>query len=137
MGFRKVGAKKTVKAAKTKKNNNQRKAKRQESYAVYIYNVLKQVHPELEISIKAMNIMNQFINDIFHRITVEISNLIRFRDKNRKTLRPREIQTVVKLLFPGDLALFAIAKSAQALKNKNSIIKQQQADVLYSCQFQE
>ncbi|CAD8214039.1 unnamed protein product [Paramecium octaurelia] len=136
MGFRKVGAKKQLKLRKQKQKTIIReRQKRQESYAIYIYNVLKQVHPELEISIKAMNIMNQFINDIFHRITLEVSNLIRFRDKNRKTLRPREIQTVVKLLFPGDLAHFSIAKSANALKNINPILQQQQADVIY--QFQK
>jgi len=36
---------------------------RQESYAIYIYKVLKQVHPDTGISSKAMTIMNSFVND--------------------------------------------------------------------------
>uniref|UniRef100_A0A1B0C9A7 Core Histone H2A/H2B/H3 domain-containing protein n=1 Tax=Lutzomyia longipalpis TaxID=7200 RepID=A0A1B0C9A7_LUTLO len=42
-----------------------------ESYAIYIYKVLKQVHPDTGISSKAMSIMNSFVNDIFERIAAE------------------------------------------------------------------
>ena len=34
-------------------------------YSVYVYKVLKQVHPETGISSKAMGIMNSFVSDIF------------------------------------------------------------------------
>ena len=47
------------------------KEKRKESYAIYIYKVLKQVHPDTGISSKAMGIMNSFVNDIFERIATE------------------------------------------------------------------
>lgn len=33
-----------------------------ETYKIYIYKVLKQVHPDTGISSKAMSIMNSFIN---------------------------------------------------------------------------
>ncbi|KAL2530661.1 Histone H2B [Forsythia ovata] len=36
-----------------------------ETYKIYIFKVLKQVHPDIGISSKAMGIMNSFINDIF------------------------------------------------------------------------
>merc|ERR1712215_411445 len=39
--------------------------KRKESYAMYIYKVLKQVHPDTGVSSKAMSIMNSFVNDLF------------------------------------------------------------------------
>ena len=52
-----------------KKKRKQRK--RKESYGLYIYKVLKQVHPDTGISRKAMGIMNSFINDIFERIATE------------------------------------------------------------------
>ena len=52
-----------------------RKKKRRESYAIYIYNVLKQVHPDVGVSSKAMSIMNSFVNDIFERIASEASRL--------------------------------------------------------------
>ena len=40
-------------------------------YGIYIYNVLKQVHPNVGISAKAMSIMNSFVNDVFERIANE------------------------------------------------------------------
>jgi len=43
------------------------KKRRKESYAMYIYKVLKQVHPDTGVSSKAMSIMNSFVNDIFER----------------------------------------------------------------------
>jgi len=42
--------------------------KRAETYGIYIYKVLKQVHPETGISSKAMFILNSFVNDVFERI---------------------------------------------------------------------
>ena len=51
------------------------KTKRKESYAIYIYKVLKRVHPNIGVSSKAMIIMNSFINDIFERIATEASKL--------------------------------------------------------------
>ena len=46
-------------------NEKKRKRKRKESYGIYIYNVLRQVHPDVGVSGKAMSIMNSFINDVF------------------------------------------------------------------------
>ena len=51
----KGGAKKRVKA-------------KHETYKIYIYKVLKQVHPDTGISSKAMSILNSFINDIFEKV---------------------------------------------------------------------
>ncbi|CAH2020247.1 unnamed protein product [Acanthoscelides obtectus] len=58
-------AKKAGKAQKTiSKSDKKKKRRRKESYAIYIYKVLKQVHPDTGISSKAMSIMNSFVNDI-------------------------------------------------------------------------
>ncbi|ODM89511.1 Histone H2B.3 [Orchesella cincta] len=53
-------AKKAGKAQKniSKGDGKKRKHKRKESYAIYIYKVLKQVHPDTGVSSKAMSIMN-------------------------------------------------------------------------------
>ena len=42
-----------------------RGGKEKGSYVIYIYKVLKQVHPDTGNSSKAMDIMNSFVNDIF------------------------------------------------------------------------
>ena len=41
------------------------------SYSSYIYKVLQQVHPDMGISVKAMVIMNSFLNDMFERLASE------------------------------------------------------------------
>ncbi|CAH2021922.1 unnamed protein product [Acanthoscelides obtectus] len=57
-------AKKAGKAQKNiSKSDKKKKRRRKESYAIYIYKVLKQVHPDTGISSKAMSIMNSFVND--------------------------------------------------------------------------
>ncbi|XP_045482821.1 uncharacterized protein LOC123686651 [Harmonia axyridis] len=93
-------AKKAGKAQKNiSKSDKKKKRKRKESYAIYIYKVLKQVHPDTGISSKAMSIMNSFVNDIFERIAAEASRLAHYN--KRSTITSREIQTAVRLLLPG------------------------------------
>ena len=59
------GSKKAASKAKAvRTGDKKRRRKRRESYSIYIYKVLKQVHPDTGISSKAMNIMNSFVNDI-------------------------------------------------------------------------
>jgi histone H2B len=64
-------------AAKLNEDGSKKKIKRKrkESYAIYIYKVLKQVHPDTGVSSKAMSIMNSFCNDLFERIAAESSRL--------------------------------------------------------------
>eukprot|EP00095_Tigriopus_kingsejongensis_P011696 maker-scaffold578_size132436-snap-gene-0.34 protein:Tk11696 transcript:maker-scaffold578_size132436-snap-gene-0.34-mRNA-1 annotation:"histone h2b-like" len=73
----KTSGKAAKKAGKAQKNiakgDKKKSRKRKESYAIYIYKVLKQVHPDTGISSKAMSIMNSFVNDIFERIASEAS----------------------------------------------------------------
>ncbi|KAK9998555.1 hypothetical protein SO802_018158 [Lithocarpus litseifolius] len=70
-----------------------------ETYKIYIFKVLKQVHPDIGISSKAMGIMNSFINDIFEKLAQEASRLARYNKK--PTITSREIQTAVRLVLPG------------------------------------
>ena len=108
-------AKKSGKAAKaiTKGDKKKKKGKRKESYAIYIYKVLKQVHPDTGISSKAMSIMNSFVNDLFERIAAEASRLAHYN--KRSTITSREIQTAVRLLLPGELAKHAVSEGTKAV----------------------
>merc|ERR1711860_440928 len=65
--------------------------KRKESYAIYIYKVLKQVHPD----------------------TAEASRLAHYN--KRSTITSREIQTAVRLLLPGELAKHAVSEGTKAV----------------------
>ena len=87
--------------------------KRIETFSIYIYRVLKQVHPETGISKKSMSIMNSFIHDIFEKICAESSKLVKYNKKH--TLSSREVQTAVRLLLPGELAKHAVAEGTKAV----------------------
>ena len=93
----KKGSKKAVTKAQ-KKDGKKRKRSRKESYSVYVYKVLKQVHPDTGISSKAMGIMNSFVNDIFERIAGE----------------------AVRLLLPGKLAQHAVSEGSKAVTKYTS-----------------
>ena len=107
---RPAGAKEGGAAAAGKKK---RTKKGQESYKMYIYKVLKQVHPEFGVSSKAMGIMNSFITDLFEKIAMEASRLARYNKK--PTIASREIQTAVKLILPGELAKHAVSEGTKAV----------------------
>ncbi|MGH0129193.1 UNVERIFIED_CONTAM: hypothetical protein FKN15_037633 [Acipenser sinensis] len=113
----KKGSKKAV--AKTQpKGGKKRRKTRKESYAIYVYKVLKQVHPDTGISSKAMGIMNSFVNDIFERIAGESSRLAHYN--KRSTITSREIQTAVRLLLPGELAKHAVSEGTKAVTKYTS-----------------
>lgn len=103
-------APKTVKAAGDKKK---RSKKRQETYSTYIFRVLRQIHPEIGISKRAMQTMNSFINDTFEKVAYESSRLVRLNKK--ATLSCREIQTAVRLVLPGELARHAVSEGTKAV----------------------
>ena len=105
-------------SSKDKVNTSmQQKAKRKahdssnQSFKIYILRVLKMTAPEGSIGKKAMSIMDSCISDIFENICHEASKLVRYHKK--KTLTAKEIQSAVKLLFPGELAKHAITEGAK------------------------
>ena len=113
-------AKKAGKAQKSvaKGDGKKKKRNRKESYSIYIYKVLKQVHPDTGVSSKAMSIMNSFVNDIFERIAAESSRLAHYN--KRSTITSREIQTAVRLLLPGELAKHAVSEGTKAVTKYTS-----------------
>ncbi|KAE8300712.1 Histone H2B 1/2 [Larimichthys crocea] len=112
----KKGSKKAV--SKATKTGKKRRRTRKESYAIYVYKVLKQVHPDTGISSKAMGIMNSFVSDIFERIAGEASRLAHYN--KRSTITSREIQTAVRLLLPGELAKHAVSEGTKAVTKYTS-----------------
>ena len=114
----KKAEKKAGKKAGRAAGDKKRKRKRKESYSIYIYKVLKQVHPDTGISSKGMSIMNSLVNDIFERIAGEASRLGHYN--KRKTISSREVQTAVRLLLPGELAKHAVSEGTKAVTKYTS-----------------
>ncbi|XP_055282829.1 histone H2B type 2-K1-like [Moschus berezovskii] len=92
--------------------------RRKETYSMYIYKVLKQVHPDIGISSKAMSIMNSFVNDLFERLAGEAARLAQY--SGRTTLTSRDVQTAVRLLLPGELAKHAVSEGTKAVTKYTS-----------------
>ena len=87
--------------------------KKSEGFKTYVYRVLKQVHPDLGVSSKAMTVLNSFMFDIFERIASEASRLARY--VKRATLSGRDIQSAVQLLMPGELSKHAVSEGTKAV----------------------
>ena len=95
-----------------------RKVKRAETFSSYILKVLKQVHPQMTISKRGMMIMNSVVNDSFERVAAEAGRLCRYSGKG--TLSSREVQTAVRLVFPGELAKHAVGEGTKAVTKFSS-----------------
>ncbi|RXG71229.1 Histone H2B [Armadillidium vulgare] len=79
-----------------KETRREKEEEEEENYRIYIYKVLKQVHPDTGISSKAISIVNSFVNDIFERIAAEASRLTHYN--KRSTITSWEIQTACQAL---------------------------------------
>ncbi|KFD58587.1 hypothetical protein M514_00813, partial [Trichuris suis] len=107
------GVKKAGKSETAKKRGKKRMESRKESFAANIYKVLKQVHPELGVTSKAMSMINSIVNDVFDRIAAEASRLNQC--SNRDTLSATEIQAAVRLLVPAELYKHAASEATKAV----------------------
>merc|ERR1711861_22009 len=95
-----------------------RRRRRTETFSVYIFRVLRQVHEKTGISRRSMSIMNSFINDLSERISTEAGRLVRY--SRRHTLSSREVQTAVRLILPGELAKYAVVEGTKAVTKFSS-----------------
>ena len=104
--------------SKTKKS---RKGRRKESFGIYIYKVLKELHPSLEITIKSVEIMDSFVNDIFERLSMEVSGLLKRTSRTR--LLFYDIHTSIRLLVSGELGRHAEFVAIKAVTEYTSTSK--------------
>ncbi|XP_078407478.1 histone H2B 1/2-like [Cetorhinus maximus] len=113
----KKGAKKALKKPSAKSGKKLRTL-RKESYSIYIYKVMKQVHSDTGISSKAMSIMNSFVNNLFKRIVGEASRMAHCN--KHSTISSREIQTAMHLLLPGEPAKHAVSERTKVVTKYTS-----------------
>lgn len=102
------------KSAVQKKSGVKRRRKAHtDSYKIYSYKVLKQMHPDLGASTKSIVTMDNITKDVFVRIVNEASRLAMLNKK--KTITDREIRTAVRLILPGELGKHAISEGMKAV----------------------
>ena len=83
-----------------------------------MYNVLKEVHPDVGVSSKAMSIMNSFCNDIFERLATEAQRIM--RQNNKSIMGVQEMQQAVKKIIPGELCEECDFEGLEACKKYTS-----------------
>lgn len=103
----------TTNSGNGSKSTRTRNRKRKPSYGSYIYKILQKIHKGTGVSGKAMNVLVSMTNDIFDRLVQESNTLVKANSKG--TLSVREIQTAVKLLFPGQLAFHGVSEGNKAV----------------------
>ncbi|XP_038971293.1 histone H2B.5-like [Phoenix dactylifera] len=84
-------------------------------YKRYVFRVLKQVHPGMGVSSRAMAVLDGMMADMFERLADEAARLSRYSGK--ATLSSREIQDAVRLVLPGELGKHAISEGTKAVSN--------------------
>ncbi|CAJ0746378.1 6848_t:CDS:2 [Entrophospora sp. SA101] len=102
------------------KNRKKEKKTRCETYIyynIYLRKVLNKVHPNIDVSHKSMLILNDFINDMFEKISSEASKLAAYN--KRSTITSHDIQYAIKLILPGELARNAIFEGVKAVDRYN------------------
>ena len=85
-------------------------------WGTYVYKVLKTIHPDNGISRKGTSVINSYVTDVYMRIADLAQDLVNNSKPRRSTVRPEDIRTAVRLLFPGDLAPHGVAEGEKALK---------------------
>jgi len=82
-------------------------------FNLYIYKVLKQVHPGVGISCNAMKVMTDFILDMQRNI---LNGAKELAEKEKKlTINSRDIQTAVRLCLGGELSKHAVSEGTKAV----------------------
>lgn len=88
---------------------------RSPNYGLYIRRILQELHPDMSIASSSVLTFNSFIADIFERIAMESSKLV--KKTQRSTIGSKEIHAAVKLVIPGALSTHAISEAAKAMQH--------------------
>ena len=92
---------------------NRRRSEPRAPYASYIHKVMKQLHPELQISSKAVTVANYLIEAVLKDLT---KNAARITVESKKgTLSSRHVQTAVRIVLPAVLAKHATSEGTKAV----------------------
>jgi len=83
------------------------------TYASYIHKVMKQVHPDLQISSRAVMATNALIDALLEDLTKNGAKIAMTSKKS--TLSARHVQSATKLVFPDELANHATSEGTRAV----------------------
>lgn len=110
-----------VKVAGKKEGKKRQKKRNNDSFSNYLYKVLKQVHPDVGISSKAMTVMDNFVVDVFERLSSEAASVIAHSPKD--TLQARDYITAARLVLPGELAKHAVSEATKSITKYSQAVE--------------
>jgi len=119
-GVKKAGEKKEKKLVRLNKDGKRRKKTNYDSYGSYIHKVLKQVHPDIGITGKSINIMDCFVKDFFDKISSQAADLLKHSKK--ATIMANDIEAATRLVLPGELSKHAVTEGTKALAKYKSTL---------------
>lgn len=103
---------------KSKSDKKKNRKPKNNGLAIYVYRVLKQVHPDMGMKRKSMSVIESFLWDVTDRLALEAKNLAEMN--GRSTISSRDIQTAVRLIMPQELAKHAVSEGTKAVTKYNS-----------------
>lgn len=89
------------------------------NFSIYIYRVLKQVHPAKGMSGDGLSSMNNLVRIMLQRLMQSV-NRIMVSTNGRKTVGSREVQTAVRLTLPGELSKHSVNEGTKAVTKYNA-----------------
>lgn len=95
----------------------------QPNYGNYIYNVLKQVHPEIGLSSGVRFTINEIVKDLI-KDTTDCANKLVILVK-RKTITSWGVQAAINIMFPNELGLRASRVARSAVTRYNASVSGQ------------
>ena len=97
-----------------KRKRRSRKGKKSHlDYRNGMYRVLHNIHPGVQISQKAMSVMNDLILSVADKLGEEAKTLL--NSSGKKTMTSRTMQTSLRLVFPGELSKHAVSEGTKAI----------------------
>jgi len=87
-------------------------------FGLFIIRVLKDVHPDSGLAGDSLATLNNLVNITIDKVMVEVNKLMQMTGK--KTISSREIQSAVRLVFPGELAKHAVSQGTKAVVRYNA-----------------
>lgn len=88
-------------------------------FNMYIYRLLRQIHPDAGMSGDGLSSVNNFVRIMIKLIMQNVNRLI-LNSGGRKTLSSREVQMAIRLTLPGELSKHAVSEGVKAVTKYNS-----------------
>lgn len=104
-----------IRAKKTRKTPRalRRRKRHSRNFKLYIKRVLREVHPQLDISTTALNVMNDMVTDVMERFFAEAHTII--LKERRSTVNATVMAFATRLLLSDGLKKYAHAKAIKSL----------------------